>query len=244
MNKLTLIITPAPTGLKLPTLTKLMRKATTTSIDELPSTLPIAALTGLVYGIDTHEGYWLRADPVDLRADINSAYFFGQQALNLDLAQAQKLADSIKPLLVDLDIELFVPDPYCWFLKLKQAILLKTPHPDTMQGASIRDYLIEAEPWVRRLFTEIQMLLPSITHKKIGERPVTGLWLWGGGELCSNVDNNLLVIHPDENMEEQYLLPIYRDLRQKKISELLLYTGGDVMYSVTPKQLSWWRNLV
>ena len=138
---------------------------------------PNAALTGLTYGLDTKEGYWLRADPVELRADINSAYFFGQQALNLDLAQAQKLAERIKPLLIPLELELFVPDPYCWFLKSKQPILLNTPSPETVLNESIHDYLREAEPWVRRLFTEIQMLL-------VNEKPVTGLWLWGGGTLA------------------------------------------------------------
>jgi hypothetical protein len=244
MNKLTLIINPPPIGLTLPTLNQLIKKATMMSLDDLPSTLPIAAITGLAYGLDTREGYWLRADPVDLRTDINSAYFFGQQALNLDLAQAQKLADSIKPLLVDLDVELFVPDPYSWFMKLKHPVLLKTAHPNTMQGASIRDYLIEADPWVRRLFTEIQMLLASNTNAKIGERPVNGLWIWGGGALCSSTDNNLVVLHPDENIEEQYLLPIYQDLRRKKITELLIHIGGDKMYYLTSKQLSWWRNIL
>lgn len=136
-----------------------------------------AAVMGLTYGLDTSQGYWLRADPVELRADINSAYFLGQAALTLDLAQAQKLAERIKPLLVPLELELCVPDPYAWFLKSKHPILLNTPPPETIVGASIHDYLTEAEPWLRRLFTEIQMLL-------VNENAVTGLWLWGGGVLA------------------------------------------------------------
>jgi hypothetical protein len=241
MNQLTLIITPMPSGLTLPTLDKLIKKASPQPLD---NTLPIAALTGLHYGFDTRQGYWLRADPIDLRADINSAYFFGQQCLKLDLAHAQKLADSIKPLLVDLDIELFVPDPYCWFLKLKTPISLNTPPPHTMLGCSIRDYLTEAEPWVRRLFTEIQMLLAPVATKKIGERLVTGLWLWGGGELPATKDNEVLMIHPDEDSEDKHLKPIYKALKQKKINELMIYTGGEQMHHLTSKQLSWWRNLI
>lgn len=131
---------------------------------------------GLAYGLDTQDGYWLRADPVELRADINSAYFLGQGAIKLDLAQAKKLAERFKPLLDPFKLELFVPDPYAWFLKSKQPILLKTSPPEMMLGVSIHDYLTEAEPWLRRLFTEIQMLL-------VNEKPVTGLWLWGGGAL-------------------------------------------------------------
>lgn len=240
LHKLTLIITPSSVGMKFPTFDKLIKKSMPQPLSEFASSLPIAAITGLVYGLDTSEGYWLRADPVDLRADINSAYFLGQQALELTLVQAQKLADSIKPLLVDLDMELFVPDPYCWFLKLKQPILLKTPPPNAMQGESIRDYLIEADPWVQRLFTEIQMVLAGNANQHGGGRAVTGLWLWGGGALSSRTDYKLVMIASDENINEHYLLSIYEDLRRKKISKLMIYTGGELIYYLTPKQVQGW----
>jgi hypothetical protein len=145
--------------------------------------LPIAAITGLADGIDTREGNWLRADPVDLQTDINSVYFFGIRHLDVNLTQARHIAEELKPLFVELGYELFTPHPYRWYLKLPETVNIATPAPETMMGATIRDYLTEVDVSWRRLFTEVQMVLQKCEVNQLLKRPITGLWFWGEGEL-------------------------------------------------------------
>lgn len=154
---------------------------------EAQAELPLAAITAAADGLETQDGVWLRADPVDLRTDINSVYFFGQQQLQFTFAQAQAIATKIAPLFVDYGYQLLVPDAYRWYLKAPTSAGIKTSAPSTMLGLSIRDYLQETDSHWRKLFTEVQMSLHLMKENQQLAKPITGLWFWGEGSIEQDI---------------------------------------------------------
>jgi hypothetical protein len=72
-----------------------------------------------------------------------------------------------------------------WYLRWPSVCLLDTVNPLAILGSSIQNYLRKAEPVIKRLFTELQMLLAKNNLNQQLITPVTGLWFWGGGYLTS-----------------------------------------------------------
>jgi hypothetical protein len=189
---------------------------------ELSANLPIATVTGAVDGLNTQHGYWLRADPVDFQTDINSVYFFGIRHLDMNLHQARCIADMLRPIISDYGFELHVPAVYRWYLKLPEAVALKTPSPETMMGCSVRDYLTEVDISWRKMFTEIQMTLKLCEVNLCLKREISALWFWGGGYLPHLSSHTYQQIISDNNVVGEGIALLTNIAYQKFEPELLM----------------------
>lgn len=140
--------------------------------------LPTAAVSGLADGLPTQTGHWLRADPVELRADLAAVYLLGNKYLQLGSADLIGFKQLLDRLFSEDDLVLHTPHPKRWYLQLPAAANIQTHSPDTVLGKDIYTYLPYGpdQTYWRRLFTEVQMVL----HEK---GTVNALWFWGGGQL-------------------------------------------------------------
>lgn len=151
--------------------------------------LPIAALTHLADGGVPDEGWWLRADPVYLHADIRQVLLFDARALNISAAEADSLVAEFNQAFNEEGLQLNTPHPSRWYLRLKEDPGIRTEPLSKVIGRDMTPFLpqgVNARDWCRRL-TEVQMLFHSSTvnkerHTK-GQRPINGIWFWGGGVL-------------------------------------------------------------
>lgn len=154
--------------------------------------LPAGALTALACGLAPGAAYWMRADPVHLRADRDRLLLFPSQAFSLAPEETEPLAAALKPL-IDGKFTLHAPRPDQWCLRAEGENAAWNANPSAaaarppieLAGADIDPHL-PPKQWLR-LLTEIQMALyqhPVNTAREArGDPVVNGLWLWGAGRL-------------------------------------------------------------
>jgi hypothetical protein len=150
--------------------------------------VPVAALERLGSGSDS-EGYWFRADPVNLQEDQNYLMMSYPSVLDLELEEARALTESINQHFAEDGWSLEVVDAQRWYLKLDKDPAIQTTPAWRAVGRDIFVLMPAGEnsrQWHAWLM-ELQMLLFShpVNEARIeqGKAPVSGLWLWGGGEL-------------------------------------------------------------
>lgn len=147
--------------------------------------LPIAALTGLAEGLPTHEGYWLRADPVQLQIDLSAVYLLGNEHVTIQMDEIADVIAHSHSLLLQDNITLYVPTPNRWYLQTKEIPAINTFSPDKLMGKNISAYLpygLQQTFW-RKLQTELQMLLNAYCKNP----QLNGIWIWGVGCLPADV---------------------------------------------------------
>jgi hypothetical protein len=134
-------------------------------------------------------GWWLRADPVHLRADRDKLLLLPGQGLGLTAAEAGQLADACNRLVNADGWHLEALDPLRWYLKVPKDPSLRTVDPDEVYGQAISDFLPRGDNsrvW-RRTLTELQMVLhtaaPNVARERRGMATANGVWLWGSGQL-------------------------------------------------------------
>lgn len=150
---------------------------------------PVGALGAAHELAEIDGGYWLRADPVFLRADRSRLILFGPEVLAITAEEAADLAASINDHYAAEGWQLRVAAPDRWYLRLPRApVLATTPLRDVI-GRHIDPFLPggdDARHW-HGLLNELQMLLHAhpVNERRAGQgRPaINSLWLWGGGTL-------------------------------------------------------------
>lgn len=149
--------------------------------------LPVAAVTRLADGAEAEDGWWLRADPVHLRADLHGVWLADARMLAIDLAEAQALVAAFNQTFATDGLRLDAPRPDRWYLRLPDDPGVRT-HP--LENAIGRDIqpLLPYGPASRRwhtLLTEAQMLFHAHpvnrTREERNQPLLNGIWLWGGG---------------------------------------------------------------
>lgn len=151
--------------------------------------LPVAAVTALADGGEPADGWWLRADPVHLRPDWQGVLLVDARALTIEPVEAAALAAAFDHTFAADGLQLYVPHPERWYLRLPDDPGLRTyPLLDAI-GRDINPLLpygANARRW-RTLLTEAQMLFhghPVNRARDERNQPIiNGLWLWGGGPL-------------------------------------------------------------
>lgn len=153
---------------------------------------PVAALTRLVdHPADAPTGYWLRADPVHLRADRDRVWLFAGAALDIFPQEATTLSAALTAHFQAQGWRCDAPHPERWYLHLPDDPGLRCHDLPDVVGRSIGDYLPRpltpaAQHWATWL-TEAQMLLHhhpvNSARAARGAPAVNALWLWGGGVL-------------------------------------------------------------
>jgi hypothetical protein len=150
---------------------------------------PVAPVTRYLDTGERDAAWYLRADPVHLRADINKVLLFDADAFQLSPEEALALAAEVRPTLASLDGELIVGDPRRWYLRLSHPVAVRTRCLSEAVGRDLQPLLPEGErrsEW-RRLLNELQMVLHASpvnqAREARGDPAINSLWLWGGGRL-------------------------------------------------------------
>lgn len=155
--------------------------------------LPVAAISRLGDRGEPGSGWWLRADPVHLRADLHQVLLFDARVLAISAGEAQSLVDEFNRTFAADGWSLEAPHPTRWYLRLDDDPGVRTHHLREAIGRDINPLLPQGESASRwhALLTEVQMLFHSarvnIERESRGQLPINSVWFWGGGELPHEV---------------------------------------------------------
>lgn len=166
--------------------------------------LPVAALTHLADTGEAADGYWLRADPVHLKAGIDNALLFGPYAFDLDEEEAAELVAAFNAHFAEDGWQLQAPHPERWYLRLEQPPRLQTHSLAHVVRRNIQAFLPGGEDkssWHSAL-NEIQMLFFGLPvnrrRQQRGEMAVNSVWFWGGGQLPPSLTSPWQRVFTDE----------------------------------------------
>ena len=145
---------------------------------------PVAAISGLADGIDTRNGFWLRADPVRLQVDMGPVYLSAYPSPGHDDKALDIMAAALQEPLAGMGWTLHTPSPERWYLQHEHPVPAWLPEPGASVGVHLAELLPRDEPYrpVRQLQNEIQMLMHQADRSDDPRSP-NSLWLWGGGTL-------------------------------------------------------------
>jgi len=137
-----------------------------------------------------HDGSWMRADPVYLRADLGRLRLFDAEGLLLARDEALGLSAEVAGVLAEHGFALHIGrDSRRWYLRLPNVPDIVTRPPLAALGDHIDPYLPsgpERRFW-HRLANDVQMVLHgapiNAAREGRGEPPINSLWFWGAGSL-------------------------------------------------------------
>lgn len=151
--------------------------------------LPTAALCYLADTGERPEGIVFHADPVFLRPDQDRLLLFDAPAMDLSTGDAAAMVASLNDYLLSDGWQFSAPTPGRWYLHLRDQPALQTRSLGHVLGRNIDLFLPQGADArrFRQLLNEIQMLLHdhAVNQRReaVGQLPVSGLWLHGGGAL-------------------------------------------------------------
>lgn len=146
----------------------------------------VAPVMALGDGLSVSAGSWLCADPVCLEAHQDSLYLVEQPVLQEE--EWSDLAAMIDQTYAGDDLRFHVTSPRRAYLVLPAPLDVSTTPTEHGLGWNLAEIIPRGRDAMKlqRLMTEFQMLLHAskLNSRREGEgrRPVSGLWLWGGGE--------------------------------------------------------------
>ena len=149
--------------------------------------LPAGALTALAFGPHAGQGFWLRADPVHLRADRDRLLLIPGAGFEIAADEARELCEALNGhFAAQFTLHAFAPD--CWGLQAVadlQQVPLQTRPPIEIAGRDV-DAELPDKRW-HALLNEIQMALyqhdVNTAREERGVPVVNGVWFWGAGAL-------------------------------------------------------------
>ena len=165
---------------------------------------PVAPFTWLADGGSADERFWLRADPVHLRAERDALVLVDAGRLNLDGAAAASLVDSLNAHFDADGLRFHAPAPARWYVSLPHAPDIATWPLIDVVGRSVDPLLPhgkEALAWHRRS-NEVQMLFhehpTNEAREAAGEPSINSVWFWGGGTLPGILHGTFACIWGDD----------------------------------------------
>jgi hypothetical protein len=152
---------------------------------------PVAAVTHALDSGHRDGDCYLRADPVHLRAGMNTLVLVDATSFALTYTEAQALAQEINTSYANEGLKLEVLHPRRWYMRLANVPAVQTYPLSKVVGRELKAYLPQgpdAQRW-RKWLNEVQMILHAspinAERTSRGEPPVNSVWLWGGGPLPS-----------------------------------------------------------
>ena len=147
----------------------------------------------------------IRADPIFLKADRDSARLIPAEQLGLSEADADALLETLNDFVHADGLTFFKRGALEWYMSGMQAETIESYPPSFLANRNASSFLPSGEsmaPW-RRLMTELQMLLHSHPlnqqRETAGLMPVNSIWFWGGGALpvkrSSSLDVSIYADH-------------------------------------------------
>ncbi len=151
---------------------------------------PVAPYALLGDGGSPGRSYWLRADPVHLRA--------GSEGLSLVEAAPTRIArDEADALAGTLNrhfgaaVQILPLQPSRWYLRLQPPPEVETTPPAAVRDRPVAAHLARGRDalHLHALMNEAQMLLHehpvNAAREARGEAPLNSLWPWGGGAISA-----------------------------------------------------------
>lgn len=166
--------------------------------------LPVAAITWLTDSGIAEEGWWLRADPVHLRADLHQVLLVDARTLSITPMEAASLVAEFNQVFAADGLLLKAPHPGRWYLRLASDPGLRTCPLLKAIGRDINPLLPQGEAGRRwhTLLTEIQMLFHNAAvnqeREAQGRLPINSVWFWGGGELPQGAHSSFQGVYADD----------------------------------------------
>lgn len=164
---------------------------------------PVAALAWLGEGEGAAGGYWLRADPVHLRADQARLLLFGSRVLDVQMNEARTLATEFNAVYGVDGWWLETPHPQRWYLRLADDPRIRTHALHEVIGRSIDGLLPQGENGKRwhGVLNEVQMLFHASAVNQAreaqGRLEINSVWFWGGGYLPAVQSQNWVSVCSD-----------------------------------------------
>ncbi len=166
---------------------------------------PSAAIERYGFTGTDDDAYWMHADPVLLKPDMDRLLLFDQRALDVRPQEEAALRLEINAYFAAQGWHLEVTAPGCWHLRLDQAPRITTSPLSQVAGRSVFPFMPqgeEASRW-RGLLNEVQMLMyrspVNEVRRERGLPEINGLWPWGGGRLpvCSAPSSDWSRVYAD-----------------------------------------------
>lgn len=165
------------------------------NIPPIENDFPLAALSLLAEGQSPGSACWMRLDPVCLHPDRTEAILIAHDELALDVAEADALQESIRPLLDEWSVSLIKTAPHHWYARLPAPNLLTTTALIEAKGLGISRLMPAGKDQIKwhGLMNEVQMLWHThpvnIEREQRGCLQASSVWMWGCGSLpeASNV---------------------------------------------------------
>jgi hypothetical protein len=151
--------------------------------------LPVAAVTRQWEARDAGGYWWLRADPVHLRADRDRIVMLGNAVLEISVEECRDIALDLNRHFAGEDWKLDAANARRWYVRLDKDPHIATAALPDVVGQDILRYMPHgpAERRWRGVMNEVQMVLHSSRvnqeREARGAPPINSLWLWGGGRL-------------------------------------------------------------
>ncbi len=151
---------------------------------------PAAAARRLAdFGAVGEGEWWLRADPVHLKADMGGLVLFDGERFSLELDEAKALAETVAEQFAARGWRLELAHPLRWYLKLAAPARIHTTTLSMARLRGVDPHLPGGEEgriW-HGILNEAQMALHECAvnqdREARGEVAVNSLWFWGGGAL-------------------------------------------------------------
>jgi hypothetical protein len=151
--------------------------------------VPVAAVTRQWDARDAGNHWWLRADPVHLRADRDRIVMLGNTALSIAKEEYEQLAAELNKHFADEAWDLTAVNARRWYLRLASDPGIRTEPLSAVVGQDILHHMphgLNERHW-RGLMNEVQMVLHASAVNAVreaqGQLPINSLWFWGGGRL-------------------------------------------------------------
>ena len=165
---------------------------------------PVAPLSWLGDGGDAGPSYWLRADPVHLRAERDALVLVDARHFALEPESASALVHALNAHFESDRLRFFAPSPTRWYATIDHIPQIATCPLRGAAGHSIDPLLPHGDgalDWHRR-FNDIQMLFHAHAvneaRESAGQPVVNSVWFWGGGVLPARVRGSFAGIWGDD----------------------------------------------
>jgi len=155
---------------------------------------PSAALTMLANNMYDDSMYYMHADPVYLRADMDHAVLTSSADLDISENESMALCEALNQHFKEDGLVFFRLDKNKWFASSKNEIQIKTtPLPDAV--ARNVNFLLpqgkDSGKW-KQVLTETQMLMHlhvvNIAREESARQTINSLWFHGAGQV-SDINN-------------------------------------------------------
>ena len=165
---------------------------------------PVAPFSWLGDGGEAGARYWLRADPVHLRAERDAVLLVDARHFPLEAESASALIAALNAHFESDGLRFFAPSPSRWYVAVNRMPEIATSPLRAAAGRNIDPLLpkgADALTW-HRWFNEIQMLFHSHVvneaREAAGQPTVNSVWFWGGGVLPDTVPGVFAAVWGDD----------------------------------------------